>query len=658
LVPAPGLAASQAGDETFPRLLLQHARARSRDVSIREKDLGIWQSWTWAQVEDEVRWLACGLAARGFKRGMNLAIIGDNRPRLYWAIAAAQALGGVPVPVYQDAIAQEMLFVLDNAEIECAIVEDQEQVDKLLELLPHAPRLKLIVYDDSRGLRNYAQPQLLSYEALRENGREFAEAHPDFFLREVEAGEPDDTCVILYTSGTTGKPKGVCQTHRSFIAAARGDVAFDGFTYRDSVLSYLPMAWVGDHLFSYAQALVAGFTVNCPESSETVMTDLREIGPTYYFAPPRVFENLLTQVTIRMDDAAPVKRWLYAFFMRVARRCGAELLDGRPVALADRLLYWLGNLVIYGPLRNVLGMSRLRVAYTGGAAIGPDLYRFYRSIGINLKQLYGQTETAVYVCKQRNGEAKLDSVGKPLPGVEVKIAESGEIWVRTPGMLKEYYKRPDATAESISPDGYFMTGDAGYFDGDGHLRIIDRAKDVGKLRDGTLFAPQFLENKLKFFPYIKEAVCFGDRREMVCAFVNIDLQAVGNWAEKRGLAYAGYMELAAKDEIYALIRECVETVNADLARESHLAGSQIRRFLVLHKELDADDDELTRTRKVRRNFIAQKYQPLVDALYSNAQRCSIETQVKFEDGRTGSLRAELRICDLQVFSSQAEKVAA
>ena len=642
--------------DTFPLLLLSHAEARGGRTAMREKDLGIWQSWTWKQSADEVRRLACGLAALGFRRGMNLAVIGDNRPRLYWAFAAAQSLGGVPVPVYQDSVAQEMLYVLDNAEIEFAIVEDQEQVDKLLELLPQSPRLKHIVYDDPRGLRNYSQPELIAYDALRDQGAEFDRANPGFFMKEVNAGKADDTCVILYTSGTTSKPKGVCLTHAALIAAARGDIALDHFTERDEVLSYLPMAWVGDHLFSYGQALVAGFTVNCPESSETVMTDLREIGPTYYFAPPRVFENLLTQVMIRMEDASRIKRWLFQYFMEVARRCGAEIMDGKAVCLTDRLAYVTGNILIYGPLRNILGMSRIRIAYTGGAAIGPDLYRFYRSIGINLKQLYGQTETAAYVCKQPDGEAKLDTVGKPLTGVEVRIVESGEIWVKTPSMLKEYYKRPDASAESISPDGYFMTGDAGFFDGDGHLKIIDRAKDVGKLNDGTLFAPQFLENKLKFFPYIKEAVCFGDGRDMACAFLNIDMAAVGNWAERRGLAYAGYVDLASRPEIYALLQDCVEKVNADLAAESSLAGSQIRRFLVLHKELDADDDELTRTRKVRRGFIAEKYGVLVDALYGGRQHCVIETEVKFEDGRKGSVRADVRISDLPL-ATQTEKAA-
>ena len=650
---AQSAAASSLAADTFPKLLLQHARVRPDGVAIREKDLGIWQSWTWSQVADEVRALACGLAAQGFRRGMNLAIIGDNRPRLYWSFAAAQSLSGVPVPLYQDSVAQEMLYVLENAEIEYAIVEDQEQVDKLLDILPQYPKLKHIYYDAPRGLRNYSQPQLMPYDRLRELGIEHHRQIPDFFMNSVNQVRPEDVCVMLYTSGTTGKPKGVCHTHAGFIAAARGDVEFDGFTADDEVLSYLPMAWVGDHLFSYAQAMVAGFTVNCPESSETVMTDLREIGPTYYFAPPRVFENLLTTVMIRIDDASRIKRRLFHAFMKVARRCGAEIMDSKPVALTDRLLYALGNLLIYGPLRNVLGMSRIRVAYTGGAAIGPDLYRFYRSIGINLKQLYGQTETSVYVCKQPNGAAKLDSVGRPLPGVQIKIAENGEVLVKTPGMLKEYYKRPDATAESISPDGYFMTGDAGFFDADGDLKIIDRAKDVGKLADGSLFAPQFIENKLKFFPYVKEAVCFGDQREMVCAFVNIDMQAVGNWAEKRNLPYSGYIDLASKPEVYDLIQQCVEQVNADLAKEPHLAGSQIHRFLVLHKELDPDDDELTRTRKVRRSFVAQKYDVLVDTLFGGKASQFISTQVKFEDGRTGKIDADVRIRDAATYSAAA-----
>jgi long-chain acyl-CoA synthetase len=633
--------------DTFPRLLLHHAQARGDHPAVREKDLGIWQTWTWRQVADEVRALACGLAAQGFRRGMHLAIIGDNRPRLYWAMAAVQALGGVPVPMYQDAPAAEFTFVLNDAEIAYAVVEDQEQVDKMLDSQPAVPSLRNIYYDDPRGLRNYEG--VMSFERLQEIGREFDRANPGFYEAEIAKGDPGDVSIMLYTSGTTGKPKGVCQTHKAFIAAARSGCDFDKLTAADSILSYLPMAWVGDHLFSFAQAYVAGFTINCPESGDTVMTDLREIGPTYYFAPPRIFENLLTQVMIRMEDASAIKQKVFHYFMGVARRCGAEILDGKPVPAADRALYALGDILVYGPLRNVLGMSRIRVAYTAGAAIGPDLFRFYRSIGINLKQLYGSTETCAAVCLQPDGGIKFDTVGPPAPGVEVKIADSGEVLVRGAMLLKEYYKRPDATAESIDAEGWFHTGDAGYFDGDGHLKIIDRAKDVGKLATGAMFAPNYIENKLKFFPHVKEAVAFGNGRNEVCAFVNIDIGSVGNWAERRGIAYSGYTDLAQKAEVYQLVKECVEQVNAELAADPALSESQVHRFLVLHKELDPDDDELTRTRKVRRGFVAEKYAVLIDALYGGRTVQHIETQVKFEDGRTGVVAADLRIAEAKTF---------
>ncbi|MDQ5946398.1 MAG: long-chain acyl-CoA synthetase [Pseudomonadota bacterium] len=636
--------ASRALD-TFPRLLFYHAQVRGDKIAMREKDLGIWQSWTWADVADRVGAIACGLAELGFKRGDNLAIIGDNRPHLYMMMTAVQCLGGVPVPLYQDAVGAEMLFVLQDAGVRFALAEDQEQVDKLLEIKEQLPTLEHIVYDDPRGMRHYNQPFLHDIHELMAMGRIHNQNHPNFLKSEIEQGAADDTSVMLYTSGTTGKPKGVCQTHNAFISSARGGAEFDRLTDADDILSYLPMAWVGDHLFSFAQAQVTGFTINCPESGETVMTDLREIGPTYYFAPPRVFENLLTQVMIRMEDAGAIKQKLFHYFMGVARRCGADILDGKSVGFGDRLSYALGNLFIYGPLKNVLGMSRIRVAYTAGAAIGPDLFRFYRSIGINLKQLYGQTETCAYVCLQPDGQIKLDSVGMAAPGVEVKIADNGEILVKGPMLLKGYYKRPDATAESINADGYFMTGDAGFFDDEGHLKIIDRAKDVGKLSNGAMFAPNYIENKLKFFQHIKEAVCFGHDKDMVCAFINIDVGAVGNWAERRGIAYSGYTDLAAKPEVLGLIQECVEKINEELVREGMLADSQIHRFLVLHKELDPDDDELTRTRKVRRGFISEKYAVLIDALYAGKASQFIETEVKFEDGRRGKVSADLQIRD-------------
>jgi long-chain acyl-CoA synthetase len=644
--------------DTFPKLLMHHARVRGALPAIREKDLGIWQTWTWHQFAEEVRALACALADQGLKRGDHMALVGDNRPRIYAAMCAAQCLGAIPVPLYQDAVAAEMAFPIQNAEIAHALAEDQEQVDKLLEMLPRCPSLKHITYDDPRGMRYYDQPELSSYDVLLEEGRAAYRRDPAFLEGEIAKGAGGDTAAMFFTSGTTGQPKGVVLTHLALIDRAHVAAEMEGISDRDVVLAYLPPAWVGQNIFSYAQPFVTGYCICCPESAETVMTDMREIGPTYYFAPPRVLEALLTQVSIRMEDAGGLMRWLYRSFMGVARRVGGSLLDGKPVGLGDRMLYAMGDLLVYGPLRNVLGMSRVRVAYTAGEAIGPDLFKFYRSIGINLKQLYGSTETSVFVCIQPNGQVKSDTVGPAVPGVELKFTPERELLIRSPGLFKEYYKNPQATLEAKDREGWFHTGDAGYFDADGHLKIIDRVKDVGKLADGTLFAPKYLENKLKFFPYIQEAVTFGDGRDRVCAFINIDAEAVGNWAEKRNMAYSGYVDLASRDEVYTLVRECIEQVNADLAQEPEVANSQIQRFLILHKVLDADDEELTRTRKVRRGFVAEKYATLVQALYGGKEQVHVEAQVKYEDGRTGMISADLGIRDAKIFRPDAARRAA
>ncbi|HMN76248.1 MAG TPA: AMP-binding protein [Burkholderiaceae bacterium] len=638
---------------TFPRLMLEHAKSRPSAAALRVKEFGIWQTTTWAGLAELVRDLACGLAAAGLKRDDHMVVIGENRPRLYAAMLAAQSLGAVPIPLYQDAVAAEFAFPINNADVAFAIVEDQEQVDKLLELREKCPQLERIWYDDPRGLRNYAEPGLAPLDALIDAGRAHAKAHPGLFDAEVAKTSPDDVAALFFTSGTTGNPKGVVHSHFTLLDRAKAGADFDKLGPNDEVLAYLPPAWIGQNVFSFAQWLACGYVVNCPESASTVTIDLKEIGPTYYFAPPRIFEGLLTSVMIRMEDAGAFKRWLFNSFMDVARRIGPARMDGKPIGAWDRLLYAAGNLLIYGPLRNTLGFSRVRVAYTAGEAIGPDLFTFYRSIGINLKQLYGQTETAVFVCLQPDNEAHADTVGVPIAGVEIRLAENGEILVRSPGLLKEYYKNPQATAEVLTADGWYHTGDAGFIAASGHLKIIDRAKDVGRIvggpNDGAMFAPKYVENKLKFFPFIKEAVAFGDRRDRVCAFINIDIEAVGNWAEKRNLPYAGYTDLAQKPEVYALIRDCVEKVNADLAQDDLLAGSQMSRFLILHKELDADDGELTRTRKVRRGFIGERYAVLVDALYGGKANQYIETQVKFEDGRTGMVAADLRIEDAKVF---------
>ena len=630
---------------TFPQWLMHHAGERPDAPALREKDLGIWQTTSWAQLQQTVAAMTQGLHAAGLRAGQHLLVVGENRPRLSAAMLAAQALGAVPVPLYQDAVAAEFVWPLQLAEVSHAVVEDQEQLDKLMEVRAQCPLLSHLWVDDPRGLRHYREPGLELLDALLERGAALHAAQPAQFAQWVAQRRPEEVAALFFTSGTTGKPKGVVHTHASLGDRAGAGMRFDKLHAEDEVLAYLPPAWIGQNIFSFAQWLVVGYVVNCPESPATVAIDLKEVGPSYYFAPPRVFEGLLTSVTIRMEDASKPKRWLYKTCMDWARAIGPRRMAGETLDLGDRLRYRLGDLLIYGPLRNALGLSRVRVAYTAGEAIGPDLFSFFRAIGVNLKQLYGSTETAVFVCLQPDHEVRADTVGVPIEGVEIQVAEGGEIWVRSPGLLSGYYKNPEATAEVLTAEGWYRTGDAGFLDAGGHLKIIDRAKDVGRLVDGSLFAPKYVENKLKFFPYVKEAVAFGDGREQVCAMLNIDLEAVGNWAERRGLPYAGYVDLAGKPEVLELMRGCVEQVNADLAADPMLAACQVARFLVLHKELDADDEELTRTRKVRRGYIAEKYGVLVDALYGGLAEQFIETRVRFEDGRTGAVSATLKIVD-------------
>ena len=641
--------------DTFPKLLLENAKKFGNQPASREKEYGIWQTWTWQQVADEVKAFACGLAANGFKRGDKLGIIGDNRPRLYWAMAAAQSLGGVPVPTYQNAVADEIEYVLDHAEVKIVLAEDQEQVDKILEAQDRCPQLQGIFYDDTRGMRNYDHTHLHDFEAIQKQGREFDQQNPGYYEEQVKQGSGEDVAIILYTSGTTGRPKGVVLSHNNVLITARNGIEFDNLTQKEEVLAYLPMAWVGDHIFSYAQSYVSGFCVSCPENADTVLHDLREIGPTYFFAPPRIFENMLTTVMIRMEDAAKISQIFFNYFMDVARRVGPKILAKESVSVKDRLLYALGGLLVYGPLKNTLGMSRIRLAYTAGEAIGPDIFDFYRSLGINIKQLYGQTEASVNITLQPDGEVYPDTVGKPAPEVEIKITDSGEVLYRSPGVFQCYFKNEEATRETKTEGGWVHTGDAGFFDENGHLNIIDRAKDVGKLNDGSLFAPKYVENKLKFYPHIKEAVAFGHERDFCSVFINIDLDAVGNWAERNNIPYASYQELAARPEVYQLIEDGINKVNAELAKDPNLAGSQIQRFLVLHKELDADDGELTRNGKVRRRFVADKYEILVDALYSDKKKCHVETLVTFEDGRTGTLAGDLVIKDLATTLTEYKK---
>src|SRR5574337_575885 len=632
--------------DTFPKLVRENAQRIPRKVAIREKDYGIWQSYTWSEYFVEARLIGLGLAALGFARGDKVAIIGDNRPQLYRAVMAAQALGGVPVPLYQDSIEKEMQYIVDHAEARFAVVEDQEQVDKLLHVKRECPRLEHVIYDDPRGLRSYTEPFLLSLEQAQELGRKFALDNPTYFEDELAKGSADDIAIICYTSGTTGAPKGTILSHRNLILTARNAVTREGLRSDEEVMAYLPMAWVGDHIFSYAQSIATGFTVNCPESAATVLHDLKEIGPTYFFAPPRIWENILTNVMIRIEDAAWPKRRLVHAFLKLAQAIERSRLRGEPVSLWRRLLYPLGHVLVYGPLKDNLGLRRIRIAYTAGEAIGPEIFVFFRSLGINLKQVYGMTESSALISIQKDGDVRLDTVGTPLPAVEIRISDQGEVLYRSPGVFQGYYKNPEATRQTLEA-GWVHSGDAGFVDHDGHLKIINRARDVSRLADGTIFAPKYIENKLKFSPYIKEAVCIGQGKPYVAALINIDLAAVGNWAERRSLAYTSYTDLSQKPEVYDLIHQEVVRVNRSLGEDTVLKGAQIRKYLILHKELDPDDQEITRTRKVRRGFVAQKYAPLIDALYSDTDHVGVEIQVTYEDGRTATTRAQVRIREVE-----------
>ncbi len=625
---------------TLPKLLQRNAAEDPKGPGIREKTRGVWQTYSWSAYHDNVRDFALGLAAMGFQRGDKLSVVGDNRPQLYFAQLATQALGGVSVPVYQDSIASELVYVLNHAETSVIVAEDQEQVDKALSLKDKLPRLRWIVFDDPRGLSFYDDPMLRSFESVLEEGRSFARSNPQFYETELARGAADDTAMIAYTSGTTGNPKGVMLSHRNMIATAESFVEVNDVKRGDNWLSYLPMAWVGDAAFTLGMALMARLIANCPENPETVQRDLRELGPDTMLAPPRIWENMLTQMQVKAGDATPLKRRVFEMFRGLAERCELKRSDGKPLSIADRLGLAVGEIMVYGPVRDQLGLRNARWCYTGGAPLGPDTYRFFRSFGINLKQVYGATEASAMISCQSDAEANPNTVGRPIPRIEVKIDDRGEVMLKGPNVFAGYFKQEDITRETVTPDGWLKTGDAGFFDKQGHLVIIDRAKDVGKLNDGSAFAPQFIENKLKFSPFIREAVAFGDQRPCVAAMIAIDMQTVGTWAEKRGLAYTSFMDLSRKPEVAALIGEEIAKANATLPDMQ-----QVKRYLLLNKELDADDAEMTRTRKVRRRFVAEKYANVVDAFYGGKQEVDVTMEITFEDGRRSTLDSTIALHD-------------
>ncbi len=655
----PQITGQEAELTSIPALLARNAREFGAKPAYREKEFGIWQTWTWSEATDQIRAIALGFLNLGVERGDHIAVIGRNRPAHYMAMVAAQMVRAVPVPLYQDAVADEMAYVLDHSGARLVVCGDQEQVDKVIEIQERIRHIEHVIYNDRRGMRKYDHSRLNALADIVAEGRASHHRFDDELDRRVSELAPDDTCVMLYTSGTTGRPKGVVLSNRNIIEASKSSSSFDSLRKGEEILAYLPMAWVGDFIFSVGQAYWNGFCVNCPERAGTMHENLHEIGPTYFFAPPRYFEERITAMTIRMEDAGRLKRWLYRSFMAFARETGPKLLDGKAVGTWDRIRYWLGDVLVYGPIRSREGMSNVRVAYTAGEAIGPEIFEFWRSLGINLKQLYGQTEASVFITQQPDNEVRADTVGVPSPGVEIRIDESGEVLYRSPGTFVEYFRNPESTSQTKDSDGWVATGDAGFIEeSTGHLRIIDRAKDVARMSGGELFAPKYVENKLKFYPNILEAVVFGAARDRCCAFVNIDLTAVGSWAERNGIAYASYQELAGNPEVYAMVQSHIEEVNRTIAQDEMLSGCQIHRFLILHKELDADDGELTRTRKVRRAVIGEKYHDLVDALYDGSSEIHTETEVTYEDGRKGSISATLEIRDAAVVSETQRKAAA
>ncbi len=628
-------------DDTFPKLLVRNAGRHPSRIALREKEFGIWQSVTWQQYLDHVRDFSLGLVCLGMERGDKVAIIGDNRPEWVFAELGAQAAGGASVGIYQDSNLNEVAYVIDQCDASFVVAEDQEQVDKILDMVDRLPKVKAVVYTDPRGMRGYRHRLLLSFEAVEAKGRELAAARPHLWAENLARGSADDLAIICYTSGTTGLPKGGMLSFRNLLTMALSLHEVDPKRPDDEFVSFLPLAWIGEQMMALSTALAIGFTVNFPEEPETVMENIREIGPNVMFAPPRIWENLTSTVQVKIMDTTPFKRLMYRLCMPVGYKVADLHFQRKPVPLGWRILYRLAHWGLFGAIKDRLGFTSLRSGSTGGAALGPDVFRFFHAIGVPLKQIYGQTEISGISCIHRNDDIQFHTVGKPIPGTELEISEQGEILSRSAAVFLGYYKNEKATQETMA-GGWLHSGDAGYLTEDGHLVVIDRVKDVMRLADGTQFSPQFIENRLKFSPYVKEAVVVGKERPYLTAMLCIDMGIVGKWAEKNRVSYTTYTDLSAKPEVYDLLQQEVDQVNETLPQ-----AARIRKFVLLYKELDADDEELTRTRKVRRVFVEDRYKDVIAALYGDAPQVAIDTTIQFQDGKVARIRTTLLVRRLE-----------
>ena len=625
-------------DLTIPKLFYEKATEHGKGrVAMREKEFGVWRPITWYDYLENVKYLALGLLSLGLENGDKVSMIGDNRPEGLWAEMATLCAGGVGVWLFQDSLIEEVKYIIDHSDTKFLFGEGQEEVDKAISIFNECPKLEKIIWDDPKGMRNYDQDYLISLKQVQQLGRELEQQQPQLFREMIDKGHGDDVALLFYTSGTTALPKGALLSHNNMLTMGKHLMAVDPCLATDDYVSYLPFAWIGEQMMSISCGLQVGYTINFPEGPETAQNDIREIGPHVMFAPPRMYEQMTRTVQVKYLDATWIKRKLYELSTRIGYHVADLKFQKKPIPWYWAFLDWLAYITVQKKLKDHLGLSRVRNAYTGGAAMGPDHFRFFHALGVNLKQIYGQTEVAGISVVHRSGDIKFDTVGHPIPETEIKITEDGEILTRSPSVFLGYYKNPEATEETLKDD-WLYSGDRGFIDDDGHLVVFDRTKDVFTLRDGKPFSPQYLETRMKFSPYVRDSWVIGDKREYVTAVICIDYSVVGKWADEKKINYTSYQELSQLDQIYQLVEEQIRKANKDLPETARVV-----KFVNLYKEFDADDDELTRTRKLRRAFVEKRYHNIVDALYSENNMVHIDTTIKYEDGRQAHINTDLHI---------------